>query len=132
MFDPTMLIILGVLLVFFIVMNVISRRRGKKQEEKYTDMIDSLEKGDKVYLISRLIAYVVKVEKLPTGERYVTVETGEEGRKSTLTFDSPAIHSVLQKANAPKANVQAEEAPVEQAEATEAEAKTVDVTEENK
>ena len=97
-----MYIMLGIFAVLMIVMFIFSRKKTKKQQDSYTNMINSLEPGDKVYLISRLIAYIVKVETSVTGEKIVTVETGIEGRKSTLTFDVQAIHTVLEKKNAPK------------------------------
>ncbi len=97
-----MWILLGVFVVLMVVMFIFSRKKNKKQQDSYTTMINSLEPGDKVYLISRLVGYVVKVETTITGEKFVTVETGVEGRKSTLTFDVQAIHAVLEKKNAPK------------------------------
>ena len=110
-----MYIMLGVFAVLMIVMFFFSKKKNKKQQDAYTSMINSLEPGDKVYLISRLIAYVVKVETGVTGEKFVTVETGIEGRQSTLTFDVQAIHTVLEKKNAPKVAVAqpVEEKPVE-------------------
>ena len=104
--ELTMYIMLGVFAVFMVVMFFFSKKKNKKQQDAYTDMINSLEPGDKVYLISRLIAYIVKVETSVTGEKIVTVETGIEGRKSTLTFDVQAIHTVLEKKNAPKVAVE--------------------------
>lgn len=97
-----MWVMLGVFVVLMVVMSIFSRKKNKKQQDSYTTMINSLEPGDKVYLISRLVAYVVKVETSITGEKFVTVETGIDGRKSTLTFDIQAIHTVLEKKNAPK------------------------------
>jgi preprotein translocase YajC subunit len=105
---------LGVFVVLMVVMMFFSRKKSKKQQDSYSTMINSLEPGDKVYLISRLIAYVVKVETSISGEKFVTVETGIEGRKSTLTFDIQAIHTVLEKKNAPKPVIETPvaEAPV--------------------
>jgi preprotein translocase subunit YajC len=126
--DWTMLIMLGGLVVLMIIMFIFSKKKNKSQQDSYTNMINSLEPGDKVYLISRMIAYIVKVETTITGEKIVTVETGIEGRKSTLTFDVQAIHTVLEKKNAPKqptieqpaeevkVEEKVEEQPVEQAE----------------
>ena len=116
-FDPTMLIIFGAIIIVMIVFLVISRKRQKKEFNSYEDMLNSLEPGDKVYLISRLVAYVVCVDTLPNGDKLVTVETGLEDRKSTLTFDIKAIHSVLAKANAAstqKVEEQVEEVKVEE------------------
>lgn len=95
-----MFIVLGVVLVAMIVFSLISRKRNKKEINSYEEMLNSLEKGDKVYLISRLVAYVVCVESLPNGDKLITVETGLDDRKSSLTFDIKAVHSVLAKANA--------------------------------
>ena len=104
-------IMIGVFVVLMIVMYFFSKKKNKNQQDSYSNMLNSLEPGDKVYLISRLVGYVVKVETTITGEKFVTVETGVDGRKSTLTFDIQAIHSVLEKKNAPKPAV---EAPVEE------------------
>lgn len=109
--DWTMLIFLGVFIVIIVIMGILSKKKNKQQQDSYTTMINSLEKGDKVYLISRLVGYVVKVETTITGEKYVTVETGLDDRKSTLTFDVQAIHAVLEKHNAPKP---VQEAPVQE------------------
>lgn len=117
--ELSMYIMLGVFAVFMIVMFFLSRKKNKKQQDAYTDMINSLEPGDKVYLISRLIAYIVKVETSVTGEKIVTVETGIEGRKSTLTFDVQAIHTVLEKKNAPKVAVEEKKEEVKAVETAE-------------
>lgn len=117
--DISMYIMLGVFAVFMVVMFFFSRKKNKKQQDAYTDMINSLEPGDKVYLISRLIAYVVKVETSVTGEKIVTVETGMDGRKSTLTFDVQAIHTVLEKKNAPKVAVEEKKEEVKAVETAE-------------
>lgn len=115
----SMYIPLAIFAVFMVVMFFISRKKNKKQQDAYTDMINSLEPGDKVYLISRLIAYIVKVETSVTGEKIVTVETGIEGRKSTLTFDVQAIHTVLEKKNAPKVAVEEKKEEVKAVETAE-------------
>ena len=115
----SMYIPLAIFAVFMVVMFFVSRKKNKKQHDAYTDMINSLEPGDKVYLISRLIAYIVKVETSVTGEKIVTVETGIEGRKSTLTFDVQAIHTVLEKKNAPKVAVEEKKEEVKAVETAE-------------
>ena len=117
--ELTRYIMLGVFAGFMVVMFFFSKKKNKKQQDAYTDMINSLEPGDKVYLISRLIAYIVKVETSVTGEKIVTVETGIEGRKSTLTFDVQAIHTVLEKKNAPKVAVEEKKEEVKAVESAE-------------
>lgn len=98
--DIAMIIICVVLFAALLVFQYISKKRSKKAGDSFQDMLNSLEKGDKVYLISRLVATVVRVEEGLGGDKFVIVETGDEGRKSTLTFDIKAIYSILSKANA--------------------------------
>lgn len=116
--DIAMIVICVVLFAALIVFQFISKKRNKKAGDSFQEMLDSLEKGDKVYLISRLVATVVRVEEGPGGDKFVIVETGEEGRKSTLTFDIKAIYSVLSKANAKSTEI-TEEQPVEKVEVVE-------------
>lgn len=100
-----MIIICVVLFAALLVFQYISKKKNKKAGDSFQEMLNSLEKGDKVYLISRLVATVVRVEEGPGGDKFVIVETGDEGRKSTLTFDIKAIYSVLSKANAKSTEV---------------------------
>lgn len=125
--DPIMIIVCVVLFAAFIALQYFTRKKNKKAGDSFQDMLNSLEKGDKVYLISRLVATVVRVEEGPGGDKFVIVETGDEGRKSTLTFDIKAIYSVLSKANAKSTAVEEKvDAPAETVEE-----KTEEVVSEN-
>ncbi len=92
---------LGVILVLFLVMTFVSNKRQKKAREKEEETFNALKPGDKVYMIDRTVGFIVSIETDEIGDKYVNIETGAEGRKSTITYDVKAIYSVLKKAGEP-------------------------------
>ena len=98
----TLWIGLGLIVVLFVVMTIISNKRQKKVREKEEETVNALKPGDKVYMIDRTVGYIVSVETDEIGDKFVNVETGAEGRKSTITYDVKAIYSVLKKVDEDK------------------------------
>ena len=110
-------ILIAVLIVGIVAMMFISGRKNKKSQDSYMEMINTLEKGDKVYLTSRIVAVILKVITEADGQKFILVESGEGENKSNFLVDVQAVYAVLAKANAPV--VKAEEAPATEAENTE-------------
>ena len=94
-------ILIGGFVLLFALMMFFSNKRNKKSQESYMDMLNSLEKGDKVYLTSRIVGKIVKVVEEGDGAKYILVESGEGENKSNFLVDVQAVYSVLSKANAP-------------------------------
>ena len=94
-------IFIAVIAVAMVAMMVVSGKRNKKSQASYMDMLNSLEKGDKVYLTSRIVGVVVKVVTEPDGQKFIVVESGEGENKSNFLVDVQAVYMVLSKANAP-------------------------------
>ncbi len=87
---PIMLVLLGLI---FVVMFIIPMFQKKKDKEKL-DLRDTLSEGDVIITIGGIVGTVISVNTTPTGKQF-TIETGEEGRKSTMTFDIQALYNFI-------------------------------------
>lgn len=93
------LIWMVVLVVLVILFFVYTHIRNKKEQAKYQEMTNSLEKGDKVLTSAGIIGKIVNIENKDM-YKLVTIETGSGKNKGYITFDSQAIYTVLEKKNA--------------------------------
>lgn len=99
--DVNQYIWIGVLLVLLVGFFVYSYFKNKRNQEKYQEMTNNLEKGDKVLTSAGIIGKIVSVE-VKEGMKSITIETGDSKHKGYITVDSQAIYVVLDKANKPK------------------------------
>ncbi len=109
----TMYIIIGVVLVGFIVMNVISNKKRQKQAQQEQEKKDKLCKGTKVLTIGGISGVVVSVDN---ENNTFVLETA----KSQILFDKRAIYQmelpeeVVKQAQTKDVETKAEESQPEQ------------------
>ena len=82
-FDPSMILIMGLLVVFLWLMVI---RPQKKEEKKRQELVASIKPGHKVITIGGVHGEVTAV-----GEATVDVRIGEEGKSLVVTFNKGAI-----------------------------------------
>ena len=82
-FDPSMILIMGLLVVFLWLMVI---RPQKKEEKKRQELVASVKPGHKVVTIGGVHGEVTAV-----GEATVDVRIGEEGKGLVVTFNKGAI-----------------------------------------
>ena len=92
---------IGVLLALLVGFFIYSYFKNKKDREKYQEMTNSIEKGDKVLTSAGIVGKVVSVD-VKDSMKSITIETGDSKHKGYVTVDSQAIYVVLEKANKPK------------------------------
>ena len=85
--NPFMFIVIGVIIVAFIVMNVISNKKRQKQAKEEQEKKDSLCKGTKVLTIGGISGVVVSVDHK---NNTFVLESG----KSQIVFDKRAIYQM--------------------------------------
>lgn len=84
---------LPMILIFLVCMYLIVIRPQKKEEKKRMDMINSLQKGDKVITIGGIIG---KIAKIQNDEYELQVD---DTTKTKITFQRFAIRSVYKKSS---------------------------------
>lgn len=89
-----LVILIGIFILFF----VYSHFKNKRDRERYEQMTNNLEKGDKVLTSAGIVGKIVSIENKDT-YKLVTIETGNLKNKGYVTFDSQAIYTVLEKKN---------------------------------
>ena len=98
-FDPMVLVIILVvvgLLAVMVLPMVANRKRGRAVLE----MRDAIDKGDVIKTVSGVIGTVVDVEIVSPVDRIVVIETGLEGRKTTMRMDIAGVWGIISKAGA--------------------------------
>ena len=104
------LIVLVVLLV--IVLIVMPIFTNKKRQQSVNTLHNSLKVGDKVMTIGGIIGIVTEVKQTSPVDKEFTIETGEEGRKTTMVLDIKALYQIMPEVGA-SAAVQTESKPAE-------------------
>ena len=91
-FDPSMILIMGLLVVFLWMMVI---RPQKKEEKNRKELVDSIKPGHQVVTIGGAHGEVVAV-----GELTVDVRIGEEGKGLVVTFNKGAVATNVTATNA--------------------------------
>ena len=93
-------IVLGVIVLGVIAMMIYSFVTRKKQAKFAETQRESLVAGDVIETVGGIIGKIVTVNN-NSGEREFIIETGEEGRRTTLTVDAKALYRVISQQNPP-------------------------------
>ena len=89
-------VLLGILLILIVAAPFYFRFMNKKETDKQSKLIDTLEKGDRVLTAAGIVGKVVAFED-KDGFNLVTIETGTAKNKGYLTLDVYAIAENLSK-----------------------------------
>ena len=89
-FDPSGLIMLGIMAVAIIALMVFNRRSNKKREEEAKAMLNAIKPGNKVKTIGGICGVVVEI---CADDNTFVLETGtEKSGKSFIKFDMQAVY----------------------------------------
>ncbi|NLC17261.1 MAG: preprotein translocase subunit YajC [Clostridiales bacterium] len=92
-------VLVAALLIVFIILPIFTQRRNNK---KYKEMIEKIHIGDEVKTIGGIVGRVVEILDKSETEKYMVLETGIGGSKSTMVFDMNAILNVVNPAIQPQ------------------------------
>ena len=98
--DIALYIIIGIIGLAVIAMIIFTNVSRKKQAKRNEAMLNSLVPGDVIETGGGIIGSIVSVREASYGREFV-IETGEEGRKTTLTVDVQALYRVIKQKNPP-------------------------------
>lgn len=93
-------VVLGVIVLGVIAMMIYSFISRKKQAKFAETQRASLVAGDVIETVGGIIGKIVTVNE-NAGEKEFIIETGEEGRRTTLTVDAKALYRVISQQNPP-------------------------------
>lgn len=102
--DIALYIIIGVVAVAVIGMIIFTNISRKKQAKKNDEQRNSLVPGDVIETVGGIIGTILAVRNAASGKEFI-IETGEEGRKTTLTVDIMALYRVISQKNPPTTEV---------------------------
>ena len=107
-------VVLGIIVLGVIAMMIYSFISRKKQVKFAETQRASLVAGDVIETVGGIIGKIVTVNE-NAGEREFIIETGEEGRRTTLTVDAKALYRVISQQNPPPDPKAAKKSKSEQA-----------------
>lgn len=81
-------VLIGLLLVAMIVMPMFSNR---KRQKEVNEMLNTIDVGDEIMTLGGIMGTVVALYTHESGEKLMTIETGEGEKKSTMTFTIQAL-----------------------------------------
>lgn len=88
-FDPTTLIILGLLVIMAVFMFILPNRRNRKKAQT---MMETLKVGSKVTTIGGIIGIVTEIDETANS---LVIETGSKDHPSQMQFTRNAIYYVF-------------------------------------
>lgn len=92
--DVAQWVLLGVLGLLIICYPIIMLRKNKRDNQKFTEMQNSLKRGDKILTNAGVYGKIIDLKQ--DGEaKKVIIETGEGKNVSYLTIDAYAIYTIL-------------------------------------
>ena len=94
-----LLVVAGLLMVAVIVLPHFTNKKRKKQID---ELHNSLAVGDTIKTVGGIVGKIVSIDVVDPIEKQFVLETGIEGRKSTMVFDINAIYQVMAKGAASK------------------------------
>lgn len=108
-----LLVVVGLLMVAIIVLPYFTNKKRKKQVE---ELHNALAVGDTIKTVGGIVGKIVAIDLSDPTEKQFVLETGFDGKKSTMVFDINAIYQVMSKGAsakmaAAKANEEAVETP---------------------
>lgn len=93
-----LIVLLAVMVVVLIVLPMFTnKRRNKAVNELYS----SIRPGDVIKTVGGIIGEVKEVKEITPVDKQMVIETGLEGKKTTMVFDIQAVYQVISKVDAP-------------------------------
>ena len=113
--EIVMVVVIVLMMVALIVIPMITNKKRQKQIE---ELHNSITAGDTIKTVGGIVGTIVEIRQVNALEKEIVLETGLEGRKSTMVFDINAIYQVMAKGanaklSAAAANESKEEQPAE-------------------
>ena len=99
--DIALYIIIGVVALAVIGMIIFTNISRKKQAKKNEEQRNSPVPGDVIETVGGIIGNIIAIRNSAAGREFI-IETGEEGRKTTLTVDVQALYRVISQKNPPQ------------------------------
>ncbi len=92
--EIVMVVVIVLMMVALIVIPMITNKKRQKQVE---ELHNSITAGDTVKTVGGIVGTIVEIREINALEKEFVLETGIEGRKSTMVFDFNAIYQVMAK-----------------------------------
>lgn len=93
-----LIVLLAVMVVVLIVLPMFTnKRRNKAVNELYS----SIRPGDVIKTVGGIIGEVKEVKEITPVDKQMVIETGLDGKKTTMVFDIQAVYQVISKVDAP-------------------------------
>ncbi len=87
-----LLIMVVLMIVALLVMPMITNKKRKKQIE---ELHSSICVGDTVKTVGGIVGKVIQITEVSPVDKEFVLETGVDGRKSTMVFDFNAVYQVM-------------------------------------
>lgn len=96
-----LIVLLGLMVVVLIVLPMFT---NKKRAKAVNDLHSSVKQGDIIKTVGGVIGKVISVNEISPVDKEMVIETGIEGKKTTMVFDIQAVYQIVSKVSAPTAS----------------------------
>lgn len=97
--DPTTIIFIVLLALLIIALLVVPMFTNKKRARQTDELHRSLKPGDLIKTVGGVVGTIVEIRQISPVDKEMVIETGVEGRKTTMVFDIQALYQVMSRSS---------------------------------
>ncbi len=87
----TTIVWIVVIVLMIVVLFVMPMLSNRKRQKEANEVLDSLAVGDEIMTIGGIMGRIVSLDTHESGEKLMTIETGDGANKTTMTFTVQAL-----------------------------------------
>ncbi|MDE5593422.1 MAG: preprotein translocase subunit YajC, partial [Clostridiales bacterium] len=97
--DPTTIIFIVLLALLIIALLVVPMFTNKKRARQTDELHRSLKPGDLIKTVGGVVGTIIEIRQISPVDKEMVIETGVEGRKTTMVFDIQALYQVMSRSS---------------------------------
>ncbi|MDE5562138.1 MAG: preprotein translocase subunit YajC [Clostridiales bacterium] len=97
--DPTTIIFIVLLALLIVALLIVPMFTNKKRARQTDELHRSLKPGDLIKTVGGVVGTIVEIRQISPVDKEMVIETGVEGRKTTMVFDIQALYQVMSRSS---------------------------------
>ena len=97
--DPTTIIFIVLLALLIVALLIVPMFTNKKRARQTDELHRSLKPGDLIKTVGGVVGTIIEIRQISPVDKEMVIETGVEGRKTTMVFDIQALYQVMSRSS---------------------------------
>lgn len=96
--DAKQIILIVLVVLMIVALMVMPMITNKKRKKQIDELHSSIAVGDTVKTVGGIVGKVIEIREISPVDKEFVLETGVDGKKSTMVFDFNALYQVMSRA----------------------------------